>query len=92
MNIIEFTKLYPDEKSCKELVKSYREKQGIICRKCGNTDHYYNTGVDAFDCKNCGSRTTLKSGTVMESSKLPYQYWIYAIFLLTMTKKRYFCS
>jgi transposase-like protein len=87
MNLIEFVKHYPDEKSCKELVKKYRLKDGIICRKCGNTEHYYNTGVDAFDCKSCGSRTTLKSGTVMESSKLPYQYWIYSIFLLTMTKK-----
>jgi ribosomal protein L40E len=87
MNFIEFAKHYPDEESCKALVKSYREKEGIICRKCGNTEHYWNTGVDAFDCKKCGTRTTLRSGTVMESSKLPFQYWIYAIYLVTMTKK-----
>ena len=43
--------------------------------------------VNSFDCKHCGSRTTLRSGTVMESSKLPYQYWVYAIYLMTMTKK-----
>lgn len=87
MNFIEFAQHYPDEASCKALVKSYREKEGIVCRKCGGTEHYWNTGVDAFDCKKCGTRTTLKSGTVMESSKLPFQYWIYAIYLLTMTKK-----
>jgi len=87
MNFIEFAKHYPDEESCKALVKSYREKECIVCRKCGCTEHYWNTGVDAFDCKKCGTRTTLRSGTVMESSKLPYQYWIYAIYLVTMTKK-----
>lgn len=87
MNFIEFAHQYPDEESCKALVKSFREKEGIVCRKCGNTEHYWNTGVDAFDCKKCGSRTTLKSGTVMESSKLSYQYWVYAFYLVTMTKK-----
>jgi hypothetical protein len=87
MNIIDFTRYYPTEESCKALVKSYREKEGIVCRKCGSVEHYWNTGVDAFDCKKCGTRTTLRSGTVMESSKLPYQYWVYAIYLLTLTKK-----
>lgn len=87
MNFIEFARKYPDEASCKALVKSYREKEGIVCTKCGSREHYWNTGVEAFDCKKCGKRTTLKSGTVMESSKLPFQYWIYAIYLLTMTKK-----
>jgi hypothetical protein len=87
MNFIEFVQHYPDEASCKALVKAYRERDGIVCRKCGHTEHYWNTGVDAFDCKKCGTRTTLRSGTVMESSKLPYQYWIYAIYFLTMTKK-----
>jgi hypothetical protein len=87
MNFIEFAKHYPDENSCKAIVKSFREKEGVICRKCGSKDHYWNTGVEAFDCKKCGTRTTLRSGTVMEASKLPFQYWIYAIYLLTMTKK-----
>jgi hypothetical protein len=87
MNVIDFARHYPTEESCKALVKRYREKEGIVCRKCGGVEHYWNTGVDAFDCKKCGTRTTLRSGTVMESSKLPYQYWVYAIYLLTMTKK-----
>lgn len=87
MNIIDFARYYPTEESCRALVKSYREKGGIVCRKCGSVEHYWNTGVYAFDCKKCGTRTTLRSGTVMESSKLPYQYWVYAIYLVTMTKK-----
>ena len=87
MNFIEFAKKYQTEESCKLLVKNYREKAGVVCRKCGSHEHYWNTGVESFDCKKCGTRTTLRSGTVMESSKLPYQYWIYGIYFLTMTKK-----
>ena len=74
MNFIEFVKHFPDEASCKVLVKAYREREGIVCRKCGDVEHYWNTGASAFDCKKCGTRTTLRSGTVMESSKLPLQY------------------
>lgn len=87
MNFVEFAKKYPDEESCKNLFRAYREKQGVVCRHCGNTKHYWNSAVDAFDCSKCGTRTTLRSGTVMEASKLPYHYWIYGIFLFTMTKK-----
>jgi hypothetical protein len=87
MNFLEIAKRYPSEKSCRELVKSYREREGVVCRNCGSREHYWNTGVDSFDCKKCGTRTTLRSGTVMESSKLPFHYWIYAIFFETMTKK-----
>lgn len=87
MNFIEFSKKYPDELSCKTLIKEYRERQGVVCKQCGSKDHYWNKAVCAFDCKHCGFRTTLRSGTVMECSKLPYQYWIYAMYLMTMTKK-----
>ena len=87
MNFKEFAKNYSDEESSIELFKEYRLKQGIKCKKCGSTQHYWNKTHTAFDCKKCRYRTTLRSGTVMESSKLPFQYWAYAIFLMTMTKK-----
>jgi len=87
MNFIDFTKLYPDEASCIQHFKSIKEKRGIVCKKCGSTSHYWNTTHLAHDCKKCGYRTTLRSGTVMESSKLPFQYWLYTIYLMTMTKK-----
>jgi len=30
---------------------------------------------------------SLKSGTVLENSKLPYQYWFIGIHLINVTKK-----
>ncbi|MFT6747482.1 MAG: hypothetical protein ACJAZ2_001835, partial [Glaciecola sp.] len=30
---------------------------------------------EQWECKKCHYRTSLKSGTVMENSKLPYHYW-----------------
>jgi len=87
MNFIDFIKRYPDEASCIGHFRNVKEQKGIICKKCGNTRHYWNKTYNSHDCCNCMYRTTLRSGTIMESSKLPFQYWLYAIYLMTMTKK-----
>ena len=87
MKFNEFLKQFPDEESCLQHFRKVKESQGITCPKCGNTVHYWNKRHKSHDCAECGYRTTLRSGTVMESSKLPFHYWLYAIFLMTMTKK-----
>jgi len=40
-----------------------------------------------YECSLCGFRTSLKSGTVMHKSKLPFRYWLLAFHLVTATKK-----
>jgi len=87
MNLLNFVEKYPNEASCKLKFKELREKEGVVCRKCGHTEHYWLSTIDHFKCKKCGTRTTLKSGTVMENSKLPYRYWFVAMHLITSTKK-----
>lgn len=42
-----------------------------------------------YECKKCSFRTTLRSGTVMHGSKLPFRYWFIAMHLLTSTKKSF---
>jgi len=87
MNFIDFVKPHPDEKSCIQHFRRVKEEKGIVCARCGHTSHYWNKAHKSHDCKECGYRTTLRSGTVMESSKLPYQYWLYTIYLMSMAKK-----
>lgn len=89
MRILEFNKHFPDEKSCKAKFKEYRLKHGVRCKKCGRSEHYWKSKREQWECKNCAHRTTLKSGTVMENSKLPYRYWFVAMHLLTCTKKSF---
>jgi len=89
MKLLEFTKHYPNEESCKASFKAYRIKEGIICKKCGCTSHYWKQYREQWECKKCKHRTTLKSGTVMQGSKLPFQYWFIAMHLLTSTKKSF---
>ena len=87
MNFIDFVKRYPTEAKCIDHFRKVKEAKGITCKKCGSTDHYWNQTHKSHDCCKCRYRTTLRSGTVMESSKLPFQYWLYTIYLMTMTKK-----
>lgn len=89
MNLLEFTIAFPDEESCKQKFKEYREHIGVVCSKCGNKNHYWKKDKEQFECKSCGTRTTLKSGTVMHKSKLPFRYWFIAMHLLTSTKKSF---
>jgi hypothetical protein len=89
MNLIDFISQYPDEESCKQKFKEYRDQVGITCSKCGGSDHYWKRDKEQYECKSCKTRTTLKSGTVMHKSKLPFRHWFIAMHLLTSTKKSF---
>lgn len=89
MAILDFYKDYPDENSCKLKFKEIRDNEGVICKKCGNKEHYWKQDKWSYECKKCRFRTSLRSGTVMHSSKLSFQYWFIAMHLLTSTKKSF---
>jgi transposase-like protein len=89
MNLLHFTLQYPDEKSCKSHWKEYRDKQGVICPHCGQSEHYWKKDKECYECKQCGKRQSLRANTVMHGSQLPFRYWFIAIHLLTSTKKSF---
>ena len=69
--LTQFISQYPDEKSCKQELKTIREKEGVVCRRCGSKDHYWKSDKCPFKCKHCKSRTTLRSGTLKTSGFSP---------------------
>ena len=87
MNLLNFIEQFPDEESCKQKYKEYRDKSGVTCSVCGSKEHYWKKDKWQYECKSCGKRTTLRSGIVMHGSQLPFRYWFIAIHLLTSTKK-----
>lgn len=87
MNILRFIKDFPDEQSCKSDFKINREKEGIFCKKCGSANHYWLQNKWQWECKMCKFRTTLRSGTLMESSKLSFRKWYLAMAFMSFSKK-----
>ena len=71
MNLIKFIESFPDEASCRIKFKEFRDTQGVICRKCGSTDHYWLKTIEKYQCKKCKTRTSLRSGTIMQASDHP---------------------
>lgn len=87
MNIFSFTAHFVDEQSCRQHFKSERDKQGVVCKKCGSTGHYWKKDKECYECKSCRFRTSLRSGTIMENSNLSFLVWYRAMFLMSTTKK-----
>ncbi len=87
MKLSDFFLQYPDEVTCKQKFKAIRDEQGVLCKRCGCKEHYWQKTLLQYECKSCKFRTGLRSGTVMEGSKLPFRYWLTAMAFLTTTKK-----
>ena len=87
MKIYEFNKYFPDEATCRRRFREWRDKEGVACQHCGSNDVVWLESKQQYQCKHCRHRTTLRSGTVMHGSKLPFMYWFVAMHLLTATKK-----
>ncbi len=86
MNLFSITAHFLTEEDCRKHFKSERDKIGLTC-KCGSTEHFWIKSRLSYECKKCRSRTSLKSGTIMENSNLPFLIWYKAMFLMSVTKK-----
>ena len=86
MNLFSFSAHFGTEDDCREHFKLERDKIGLTC-KCGSTEHFWIKSRLSYECKKCRSRTSLKSGTVMENSNLSFLIWYKTMFLMSVTKK-----
>lgn len=90
MNILQFIQTFPTEEKCLEHFAAMRLERGIKCEKCGeNTKHYWLQDQKRFKCSKCKTKSSYKSGTLMENSKLTIQQWFMILHLMTSTKKTF---
>ena len=87
MNVFSFTAQFDNEVSCREHFKLERDKIGVNCRRCQHDQHYWIKSQWSYECKKCRSRTSLRSGTIMQNSNLSFLVWYKTMFLMSMTKK-----
>lgn len=87
MNIFSFTANFGSEENCRLHFKRERDKIGVKCNRCGHDEHYWIKSRWSYECKSCRSRTSLKSGTIMQNSNLSFLIWYKTMFLMTTTKK-----
>lgn len=78
---------FTDERSWHLHFEEQRDKKGVVCHRCQCTDHYRLRNKWSYRCKSCKARISLRSVTIMESSKLSFMTWHRTMFLLSATKK-----
>jgi hypothetical protein len=79
--------LFPNEESCKQHLKETREKEGLVCKNCGKTPYYWLKNKGMWQCSHCSFLTSLRSGTLLKSSKLPIRKWFLAMAFMRCSKK-----
>ena len=89
ISLAELFRTFPHDAAAERWFVEKRWPNGICCHYCGSIS--VQTGAKhrtmPFRCRDCRSRFSVRTGTVMQSSKLGYQTWAVAIYLLTTSLK-----
>ena len=88
LSLTEFLENYGTSEQCEAAVEHSRWPQGFVCPDCGAMEHciVWHDHIKTFQCNACREQTTLTSGTIFHSTKLPLQKWFQAMYFLTQTK------
>ncbi len=84
---VDFFAQIPNEDAARSYLESARWPNGIICIHCGHNEVWKIKGGKVYTCKACRQQSTIRTGTVMEDSHIPLQKWIYAMYLMTVSRK-----
>ena len=91
LSLVEVTGLFPDDNRAREWFATCRWPGGPTCPYCGTTN--VQSGIKhktmTHRCRECPGKRffSLKTGTLMEGSKLSYRVWAIAIYLMTTNLK-----
>jgi transposase-like protein len=85
--LMELAEAIPDEQTAIDYFTVIRWKDGAFCPHCGGRKVYTFSDKRTHKCATCGSRFSIKVGTIFEDSKVPLQKWLMAIWMLTSHKK-----
>ena len=84
LTIVDLMEMFPTDDAAREWFESIVWKNGRTCPHCGSKHTIENTSASEnrpYRCQSCGQHFSVKKGTVMEGSPLPYRKWALAIYL-----------
>jgi hypothetical protein len=87
MNMIKLFQTYNIAVKYNKLIKQIRDKACVVCKRCDFSSHYWLETPNRYRNKTSKWEATLQCGITLEYSKLPYQYWIYAMAVLANSSK-----
>lgn len=81
MGLYAYRHVIANERTCYRLVHRLRWPAGVACPACGHgaTWAMAERGSVRYRCKACGRHFSLRTGTVLERSRLPLTKWVLAV-------------
>ena len=90
LTLLDIADMFRDEESAVEWIAKLRWPDGPYCPSCGSVDVQEASKHKTMThrCHDCPKQFfSLKKGTVMEGSKLPYRVWAIGLYLFTTNLK-----
>lgn len=85
ISLLDLFDLFPDNESAQDWFEKDRwENTGLFCPRCGGCDRckpVANRRPMPYWCGDCRRHFSVRTGTVLERSKIPLQKWAIAIYL-----------
>lgn len=89
ISLIQLKRMFPNEYKARRWFENVRWKNGRFCPHCGATSTYkVKSGKpQSYRCPDCRSYFSVRTGTVMQSTKLPLRTWAFGIYLMSTSLK-----
>ncbi len=82
ITMIELAEMFPNEDSAREWLESKIWANGRCCPKCGSMSTVESSHANMpYWCSDCRSYFSVRTGTLLEASKVPLRKWVWAIYL-----------
>ena len=89
MTLVEVMRMFPDDATAEKWFVEQRWPMGVHCPNCGSTNiqDRLNRKPQPYRCRDCRKDFSVKTGSLMHGSKLGFQVWALAIYLLATNLK-----
>lgn len=84
-NLLDFQRLFPDERACGEYLERVRWPDGFACPECGAVGEPYRfeKRPTVLRCRGCAHDTSVTAGTIMHATRTPLLAWFWGAYLVT---------
>lgn len=74
---------YSNERNCIDAIAAMRWPDGKpVCPACGHKDHYWLATQKRWKCKECWKQFSVKLNSIFESSLIPLNKWLVAMWMI----------
>ena len=88
VSLLEFTQTFNSEEKAMSFFESVRWQQGRHCPHCGSVEtSEASHKTMPYWCKDCRKYFSVRTGTLMEESRISYAKWLLAIYLIRTSLK-----